>query len=62
MTPTNTYTLHVFEDKRGEWRWTIHHANGNKIATGGKGYSTRSNAIRAARRLKVIAGSAKLIG
>jgi uncharacterized protein YegP (UPF0339 family) len=55
------YTLHVFEDKRGDWRWRIVHRNGQVVADSGEGYSTRSNAIRAARRLKTIAGSARLI-
>jgi uncharacterized protein YegP (UPF0339 family) len=55
------YTLEVYEDSAREWRWRIKHANGRIIADGGEGYSTRSNAIRAARRLRWIAWAARLV-
>jgi len=57
----DAYKLTVYLDKRGEYRWRITHVNGNTIADGSEGYVTRSNAIRAARRLKVIAGEAVLV-
>ncbi|QFU81642.1 YegP family protein [Natronorubrum aibiense] len=39
----------VYEDRAGEWRWRLVHWNGNIIADSGEGYSSRSNARRAAR-------------
>ena len=57
----DAYELIVKQDKRGEFRWSIKHANGNIIADSGEGYTTRSNAIRAARRLRVIAADAVLV-
>ena len=60
MTVKTSYTLSVFPDKRGEWRWHFVAANGKTIADSGEGYATRANAIRAARRLRIIASEAKL--
>ncbi|NIB99493.1 HVO_2922 family protein [Halobacterium sp. R2-5] len=34
----------VFEDSGGEYRWRLRHRNGNIIADGGEGYSSRSKA------------------
>ncbi|MCD2199462.1 DUF1508 domain-containing protein [Halobacterium sp. KA-4] len=34
----------VYEDAGGEWRWRLRHRNGNIIADGGEGYSSRTNA------------------
>jgi uncharacterized protein YegP (UPF0339 family) len=56
----NTYTLEIYEDVAHEWRWRIVHRNGKVIADGGEGYATRSSAIRAARRLRLIAWTARL--
>jgi uncharacterized protein YegP (UPF0339 family) len=55
------YTLEVYEDSAREWRWRIKHVNGQIIADGGEGYSSRSNAVRAARRLRWIAWCARLV-
>lgn len=63
MKTVDTYRLHVYMDRRGDWRWRIVcTTNGRKVANAGEGYSTRGNAIRAARRLRVIVPLAKLIG
>lgn len=37
----------VYSDKKDEWRWRLKHDNGNIIADGGEGYSSKSNALRA---------------
>lgn len=37
----------VYSDKKNEWRWRLKHDNGNIIADGGEGYSSKSNAMRA---------------
>ncbi|MFB6219453.1 MAG: YegP family protein [Halobacteriaceae archaeon] len=34
----------LYEDKGGEYRWRLRHRNGQIIATGGEGYSSRRNA------------------
>ncbi len=39
----------VYEDRAGEWRWRLVHWNGNIVADSGEGYTSRSNAERAAR-------------
>lgn len=54
------YRLEPYEDTAGKWRWRIWAPNGQNIAqcAEGDGYSSRSNAIRAARRLRVIAAEA----
>jgi uncharacterized protein YegP (UPF0339 family) len=57
----HTYDLTVYQDKAGLFRWRIRCSNGDKTADSGQGYSTRGNAIRAARRLQVIAADAKLV-
>lgn len=56
----SNYTLTVYQDNGKEWRWRIVHRNGNVIADGGEGYATHSSAVRAARRLRLIAWTAKL--
>lgn len=57
----SSYTLTVYQDKKGAYRWRISHANGNIVADSGEGYATRSNAVRAARRLRWIAWAARLV-
>jgi len=34
-------TFEIFEDSAGEWRWRLVHDNGNIIADGGQGYSSK---------------------
>jgi len=55
------YTLTVYQDKAKLYRWRITHKNGNILADSGEGYSTQSNAVRAARRLRFIAWIAKFV-
>lgn len=44
--------LEVYEDRRGEFRWSLRNLNNlNITADGGEGYSTPSNARRAARKV-----------
>ncbi|QCW04466.1 amphi-Trp domain-containing protein [Natrinema pallidum] len=44
-----TSRFEVYEDNAGQWRWRLVHWNGNIVADSGEGYSSRSNAERAAR-------------
>ena len=43
----------VYQDARGEYRWRLKSANGQVIATGGEGYTSKagaSNGIEAVKR------------
>ncbi|MEM4781643.1 MAG: HVO_2922 family protein, partial [Halalkalicoccus sp.] len=42
----------VYRDKAGEWRWRLVHRNGNVIADGGEGYSSKRNAIKGLRSVQ----------
>ncbi len=42
----------VYEDAGGEWRWRLRHRNGNIIADGGEGYSSRTKAHDAIESVK----------
>ncbi len=61
MMATRRYLLLIYRDKSAQWRWRFSHRNGKVLADGGEGYATRSSAIRAAKRLRLIAGEAELI-
>jgi amphi-Trp domain-containing protein len=37
-------TFEVFADSADEWRWRLHHDNGNIIADGGQGYASKQKA------------------
>jgi uncharacterized protein YegP (UPF0339 family) len=56
------YTLEVYRDGRGEHRWRFIAPNKRIIADSGEGYTKRSSAVRAARRLAVVASVAVLSG
>lgn len=45
------YVPLVFQDRKGEWRWSLRHPNGKLVATSGEGYKNRSHARRMAHRL-----------
>ncbi|MDL5361286.1 HVO_2922 family protein [Halalkalicoccus sp. NIPERK01] len=42
----------VYRDRAGEWRWRLVHRNGNIIADGGEGYSSKHNAIKGLRSVQ----------
>jgi uncharacterized protein YegP (UPF0339 family) len=44
-------SIEIYMDRRNQWRWSLRSRNGHVIADGGEGYSTKSNARRAARRV-----------
>lgn len=33
----------LYEDKQGDWRWTLHAANHKKIADSAEGYNNKSD-------------------
>lgn len=51
----------VFRDRVDEWRWRLVHRNGNVIATGGEGYTTRQNALKGLRSVKQNAPDAEIV-
>lgn len=51
------HVLSVYRDAAGEWRWTLWAPNKRIVADSGEGYSTRSTATRAARRLHGLCAS-----
>lgn len=44
-------TLEVFADSDGWWRWRARAENGRTQFTAGESFATKSNAVRAARRV-----------
>jgi uncharacterized protein YegP (UPF0339 family) len=51
----------VYEDGQGEFRWKAVSGNGENVGNGSEGYSSRSNAKRAARRFKLALLTAKIV-
>ena len=45
------YRVEIYLDEAADYRWRMFSPNGENIANGGEGYSTRGNARRAARRI-----------
>ena len=43
--------LHVYKDRKGEWRWTLFAQNGKKLANSGEGYKRRSYCTKIAKRI-----------
>ena len=52
--------FYVFRDRAGEWRWTLHGANNEPVATS-EGYKTEASAISSANRVREIAFNARVI-
>lgn len=55
----STY-FNIFQDRAGEWRWTLIAGNGEPVATS-EGYTTKYSAERSAARVREIAASALII-
>ncbi|MFC7139493.1 HVO_2922 family protein [Halosimplex aquaticum] len=51
----------VFEDRGGKWRWRLRHRNGNVIADGGQGYSSRQKAEQGLESVRANAGGAPAV-
>lgn len=47
----------IFQDRAGEWRWTLYAANNEPVATS-EGYTRRESAVDMAQKLWTIAHSA----
>ncbi|MCO8244513.1 HVO_2922 family protein [Haladaptatus sp. AB643] len=53
LRPPAQATFQVYKDHAGEWRWRLVHRNGNIIADGGEGYSSKraaKNGIKSVKR------------
>jgi uncharacterized protein YegP (UPF0339 family) len=55
------YKFEVFKDKAGEFRWRLVAPNGQTIATGGEGYSSKSNALNGIASVKKNAPDAEVV-
>ncbi|MDO8209641.1 DUF1508 domain-containing protein [Conexibacter sp. CPCC 206217] len=53
-----TYTYEIYEDAGGNYRWRAKAGNGEKVASSGESFSSRSNATSAADNVRDNAGSA----
>ncbi len=51
--PESAATFELYRDRADEWRWRLRHDNGNIIADGGEGYSSKAaarNGIESVRK------------
>jgi amphi-Trp domain-containing protein len=51
-------TFEIFQDAADDWRWRLRHTNGNIIADGGQGYSSKQKAKQGMRSVKTNARGA----
>lgn len=49
-----TVGFHIYQDKKGLWRWRFKSANGKIMADSGEGYHSKGNAQRALNRFRDI--------
>jgi uncharacterized protein YegP (UPF0339 family) len=54
------WKFEIYEDTSGNYRWRLKAGNGQKVATSGESFDSRSNAKRAAENVKANAGSASV--
>ncbi len=47
--------FHLYKDGKGEYRWRLKSGNGQVIATGGEGYTSKAGAVNG---IKAVQGSA----
>lgn len=52
----------IYEDQAGEWRWRLVAGNGRVVADGSESYVSRSNVVRAVRRVVELAAVAEVDG
>ena len=51
-------TFQVYRDAAEQWRWRLVHDNGNVIADGGQGYTTKRRAVDGIESVKANAPDA----
>gem|GEM_PF-1323172 len=42
---------YVYQDRKGEWRWSLVGRNGRIVADSGEGYKSRRGALKACERM-----------
>ena len=55
-------TFQVYRDAAEQWRWRLVHDNGNIIAEGGQGYTTKRRAVGGVESVKANAPGAPIEG
>ena len=55
------YKFEVYKDKAGEYRWRLVASNGQTIATGGEGYSSKASALAGIESVKKNAPDAAVV-
>jgi len=50
----------VYTDARGEYRWRLKAANGQTIATGGEGYTSKAGCLNGIESVKTNAPAAEI--
>ncbi|KTG08900.1 hypothetical protein AUR64_13900 [Haloprofundus marisrubri] len=58
--PPAAATFELYRDRANEWRWRLRHRNGNIIADGGEGYSSKSAAKNGIESVKKNAAGASV--
>ena len=53
-------TFEVYQDAAEQWRWRLVHDNGNVIAEGGQGYTTKRRALDGIESVKGNAPAASI--
>lgn len=51
----------LYTDAKGEYRWRLKASNGQTIATGGEGYTTKANAKSGIESVKKNAADAEIV-
>lgn len=51
----------IYQSRDTQWRWRLVARNGRIIADSGESYVTENNAVRAARRTRMLASDAPLV-
>ena len=50
----------IFEDRAGEYRWRLRARNGEPMARGGEGFTTKRSCLRSVERIKEEVASAEI--
>lgn len=50
----------VYQDSKGEYRWRLKSGNGQIIATGGEGYTSKAGCLNGIESVKRDAGAAQV--
>lgn len=55
------YKFELYQDKKGEYRWRLIAPNGQMIANGGEGYTTKANCKKGIESVKKNAPGAEVV-